>query len=141
MSAAEAPAKRARATSAEVRAQQLAKVALLERAGQRCEVCGWGPPDTIEATRVLQAAHVVPWASGGPTVPENMVLLCPNHHAIYHAAFPQRRVIAGRPRESAAPVTRADLIAKLQGIDAGDPIHDLEDHATFRLAEFLGVSA
>ena len=36
----------------------------------------------------LHAHHIVHWEHGGPTVPANLVLLCPTHHrALHHGAF------------------------------------------------------
>lgn len=34
--------------------------------------------------RWLHAHHVVHWTDGGPTVPANLVLLCPHHHRALH---------------------------------------------------------
>jgi hypothetical protein len=36
----------------------------------------------------LHAHHIVHWEHGGPTLPANLVLLCPRHHrALHHGAF------------------------------------------------------
>ena len=34
--------------------------------------------------RWLHAHHIVHWTNGGPTVPANLVLLCPHHHRALH---------------------------------------------------------
>ncbi|MDG5484056.1 HNH endonuclease signature motif containing protein [Mycolicibacterium gadium] len=36
------------------------------------------------ATRGLHAHHIVHWERGGPTEPDNLVLLCPYHHRAHH---------------------------------------------------------
>jgi len=41
-----------------------------------------------EAARFLHAHHVVPWARGGSTTIDNLVLLCGHHHrALHDGAF------------------------------------------------------
>jgi hypothetical protein len=62
-----------------------------------CDVCAWVPPaglfrlargigtpsfHAVEA--MLNAHHVIPVACGGKDEEKNLVLLCPNHHAIAH---------------------------------------------------------
>lgn len=44
-----------------------------DRADQRCEWCG----EHIDQPEVH---HIVPRSEGGPNDPENLILLCPNHH-------------------------------------------------------------
>jgi hypothetical protein len=36
------------------------------------------------AQRFLHAHHVVPWEAGGPTDLDNLMLLCPTHHRLFH---------------------------------------------------------
>lgn len=36
------------------------------------------------ATRFLRAHHIHWWTRGGPTDPENLILLCPHHHGLLH---------------------------------------------------------
>jgi 5-methylcytosine-specific restriction endonuclease McrA len=43
----------------------------------RCEVCGWHIK--------VHVHHVVPVWQGGGNEPDNLVVLCPNHHAMAHA--------------------------------------------------------
>lgn len=56
-----------------------------------CQVCEWRPPVMLGSVRetrlftMLHAHHVVPIAAGGKDHAKNLVLLCPNHHAIAHA--------------------------------------------------------
>lgn len=55
------------------------------RAEAGCEACSWtlGP----EHWRTLHAHHVIPLSCGGEDTNENMVVLCPNHHAVAHARW------------------------------------------------------
>lgn len=49
--------------------------------------------------RWLHAHHIVHWSDGGPTVPANLVLLCPHHHrALHHGEF----AIEGDPEAGTA---------------------------------------
>ena len=52
---------------------------VLEHRDRCCVVPGCG------ATRGLHAHHLVHWEDGGPTDPDNLVLLCPFHHRLHHA--------------------------------------------------------
>ena len=52
--------------------------ALVARDGGRCAVPGCG------SRRRLQVHHVVHWLHGGPTDPDNQVLLCEVHHCKVH---------------------------------------------------------
>ena len=52
---------------------------VLEHRDRCCVVPGCG------ATRGLHAHHLVHWEDGGPTDPDNLVLLCPYHHRLHHA--------------------------------------------------------
>ncbi len=45
-----------------------------------CEHCKWIPP----VRTMLHAHHVVPIARGGPDVATNLIVLCPNCHAVAH---------------------------------------------------------
>lgn len=56
----------------------------------RCDVCNWAPPlellrgETRMLWRMMHAHHVVPVAAGGADQAGNLVLLCPNCHALAH---------------------------------------------------------
>lgn len=52
--------------------------------GGRCQICGFDPL-LIYQVEVCHAHHLVYLSRGGEDSIENMVLLCPNHHAIIHA--------------------------------------------------------
>lgn len=45
-----------------------------------CQHCRWSPP----VPELLHAHHVIPRGCGGPDTVENMLVLCPNCHAIAH---------------------------------------------------------
>jgi len=50
----------------------------LEHRDRCCAVPGCG------ATRGLHAHHIRHWEDGGPTDPDNLILLCPFHHRLHH---------------------------------------------------------
>jgi len=51
---------------------------VLEHRDRCCAVPGCG------ATRGLHAHHIRHWEDGGPTDPDNLILLCPFHHRLHH---------------------------------------------------------
>ncbi|MGW1836531.1 HNH endonuclease [Streptomyces sp. NPDC002067] len=62
-----------------------ARQAVLLRSGGHCENPGCtGQPDDVTADGhpILEVDHVRDLATGGPDLPENMVALCPNCHAV-----------------------------------------------------------
>src|SRR5688572_5844106 len=61
------------------------------RAGNKCEICGYDVPD------ILEAHHIKPISKGGETDITNMILLCPNCHALCHLCS---RVIRDFDQES-----------------------------------------
>lgn len=42
-----------------------------------CEICGWK-----EATRDLH--HIIPISKGGKNTMQNVIVVCPNHHRMFH---------------------------------------------------------
>ena len=68
-----------------------------------CEYCGWKPPEA----RLLHVHHVTALAAGGSDTPDNIVVLCPNHHALAHYATSRAF------REHCGPATRAELFSVL----------------------------
>ena len=65
---------------AKVRNKSLARARKKLRAELGCEVCGW-----VEAGwESLHAHHVIPLACGGQDGVDNILVLCPNHHALAH---------------------------------------------------------
>ena len=76
-----------------------------------CAVCGWIPPAVdFQAYRMLCSHHVIPVSVGGIDGPK--VVLCPNHHAVAHAAW---RIHRGR---WFGPRTPDELVHELREIDA-----------------------
>lgn len=51
----------------------------------RCQLCGFDSPSLYSAESA-EAHHIIYRSRGGPDVPENLVLLCPNHHTVIHAS-------------------------------------------------------
>lgn len=47
---------------------------LYERFGGKCIICGFD--------EVVEVHHIIPRRVGGDDSPENLILLCPNHHAM-----------------------------------------------------------
>jgi len=82
-----------------------------------CWVCGWRPPAFLWNGRTwnaLHCHHVIPTCCEGPNKKSNLVVLCPNHHAIAHRLGRNRRdgrwVYFG-------PKTPDELIRTLKEID------------------------
>ena len=42
-----------------------------------CEICGWN-----ETTRDVH--HIIPVSEGGKSAMSNLIVVCPNHHRMYH---------------------------------------------------------
>ena len=83
----------------------------------RCEACGWQEPAAISRRyrSVVQAHHVIPVACGGSDADDNLVLLCPNHHAIAHRVG---QVTSGTGRKRYhGPQTKAELLGLLAQIE------------------------
>jgi hypothetical protein len=47
--------------------------------GRQCQFCGMSVP-TRSGRPYVEAAHIQPHGNGGPAVPSNILILCPNHH-------------------------------------------------------------
>lgn len=75
-----------------------------------CVVCGWRVQAPFDAPDAVNAHHVLPTKDGGSDSPANMLLLCPNHHAIAHALYSFRRGNGGSPH------TRDELVAILKAL-------------------------
>ncbi len=105
------------------RAESIPAVARLKRARKKegrasCEACGWIPPQDLLAKLsrlpLLHAHHVVPIASGGTDAPDNLLLLCPNHHALAHSLGSQRHGVWYGAQ------TRMELLAEISAVET-DP--------------------
>lgn len=49
----------------------------------RCQICLWHPREQY-GYQLCQAHHILWLSRGGEDEPENMILICPNHHAAIH---------------------------------------------------------
>jgi hypothetical protein len=65
--------------------------ALPKQDGAECSICSWKP----WVSDLLHWHHIVPVARGGSDGAENLILLCPNHHAIAHNVS-RRSLYGGR---------------------------------------------
>lgn len=81
-----------------------------KRGISRCEHCNWTPPEPS----MLHAHHVIPLACGGPDTKKNIIVLCPNCHAVAH--WVTKRPVSGQ--RYSGPTTRAALQAWMR--------HDLD---------------
>lgn len=60
---------------------------------------------------VLHAHHIIPVACGGTDADENLIVLCPNHHALAHRAGQSR---VARSGVWAGPTTAGELLAAIR---------------------------
>jgi predicted restriction endonuclease len=87
----------------------------------QCEICGWHAPEFLQemlgrSCFAVNAHHVLPVACGGSDELDNLVLLCPNHHAI--ADLLSGRFNKGRGNKNNSFITdKAELIEMLRLID------------------------
>lgn len=88
----------------------------LQRAGDlACEVCGWKLPEHLNAgseVTAVHAHHIIPKQVGGTDAPENLALLCPNHHCIAHRVGHVMR--RNGTRVYLGPLTREALFEELR---------------------------
>jgi 5-methylcytosine-specific restriction endonuclease McrA len=81
------PQKRERLVEAYDRDQTLANE-LKRLYGGQCQICGSVPFNGVYGE--ISEAHHIKWLSrGGPDSRDNLILLCPNHHAAMHSADPE----------------------------------------------------
>lgn len=106
-----------------------------------CEICGWRPPifptyntSCTGPARALHVHHILPRYVGGKDDPENLILLCPNHHAVAHGVSGLWITIKGD-----YVVTRERLVEVLHLADQ-DPTGWLDkifpEHAALRAVGF-----
>ena len=84
-----------------------------ERDGNRCQHPG------CRNTGWLQVHHIVPWAHGGPTDLDNLVLLCGHHHRLvherrWHITGPPGGRVFRRPDWTPFPALRHQLDPRLR---------------------------
>jgi hypothetical protein len=74
-------AKKAKLGTARARGVRRAK-----KGKRSCEICDWRPPFLARGRRSsgLHGHHIVSVADGGDCSETNVIVLCPNHHAIAH---------------------------------------------------------
>lgn len=77
-----------------------------------CALCGWSIPLLLRRDPErsgVQAHHITHVAAGGSERdPDNIVALCPNHHALAHVVFPRREgAVYG-------PASKAEFLERLR---------------------------
>lgn len=65
----------------QVFSQKMKQKLLKSKGFVSCEICGWGFKDNFKSVNLH---HLIPTAAGGENIEENIVFLCPNHHALAH---------------------------------------------------------
>ena len=99
------------------RATERYKGERVEQQGPSCEVCGWVPPAIVaeaSGADMMPVHHLRGVASGGDHSRENLILLCPNCHAIAHSVFRQGF------GSTDAPADRGEFISCLKDAMLGD---------------------
>ena len=84
-----------------------------ERDGNQCRHPG------CSNTRWLQVHHIIPWAQGGPTNLDNLILLCGHHHRFvhehrWHITGPPDNPVFRRPDWTPYPNRRRPLDPRLR---------------------------
>jgi 5-methylcytosine-specific restriction endonuclease McrA len=94
-----------------------------------CEVCGWRLVGARGDFYGLEAHHIRPLSHGGQDEADNLVVLCPNHHAMAHHLWPKKRGVGGL----VLPIDRGELIRVVRQFES-DPL-------TFRKANLFKVAS
>lgn len=81
-----------------------------------CESCQWEPP-LPSMWSLLHTNHIVPVCCEGGDEESNLILLCPNHHAIVGHFFGKHTSRHSGKRRYHGPATRSALIAWLKRFD------------------------
>ena len=79
----------------------------------RCQVCGHEFQDMYDV-EYAEAHHIHRLSDGGPDISSNIVVLCPNHHRVVHAAnarFDSRSLSFGYPNGLIEPLVLPDHLA------------------------------
>ena len=58
---------------------------LKERYSHKCQVCGFSAFDEFGVS-IAEAHHIEPFSLAQNNTPENIMILCPNHHSLIHKA-------------------------------------------------------
>jgi hypothetical protein len=94
---------------------------------QGCQVCGWRSP----APGPMHVHHIIPFSGGGGEQEDNLIILCPNHHALAHT-------IGRRSRMSySGPTDRAALIWALREMDINPDMRASERRAAAQVQRIL----
>lgn len=101
----------------------------------RCEACRWSPPCGPAWDGILHAHHVVPLSDGGDDARSNLVVLCPNCHALAHKVWAALRAISG-PLSGRSSFSRRELLLHLKSIrdDAAEWMSWRDSHLATREA-------
>ena len=59
--------------------------ALKEKYHYKCQICGFNFK-MKNGNEYCEAHHLVPLSTGGSQMPENVIIICPNHHRMLHYA-------------------------------------------------------
>ena len=81
-----------------------------------CAVCGWRAPEIAGHNGCLHGHHIIPVSDGGDPAARNVIILCPNHHAVAHAIG--ARLYHDRQSKSYDSLLRVRLIRWLRRLDA-----------------------
>lgn len=81
---------------------------------RQCVSCGWQTPDGLRT--LIHVHHVIPISAGGDDTTENMVVLCPNCHAIAHAVTQRSNTL----KDYTGPTTTPQLLALIALARHGD---------------------
>lgn len=78
-----------------------------------CEGCAWQIPERF-VSRIMHVHHVTPVSWGGDNNPSNLVVICPNCHAIAHEILATRNLDNPLTRQELLAILKADPLAALQ---------------------------
>lgn len=96
------------------------RYSIIAKANFKCEACGAKWPHIIGSSPILQVHHINPVRLGGANSIENLIVLCPNDHALAHAIQRCRKSSTQLDRryycesEFYASYSRKDLIDDLR---------------------------
>lgn len=111
-----------------------------------CEICRWRPPVALrgaEGLSLLHGHHILPIACGGTDSHDNLILVCPTHHAIAHQLGRMVRVAGAANYEWRGPRSRRELLGCLAVLDRAEEYKLLKwrEHNFLRLLDDSHVEA